>query len=217
MAKIIKCNNNHFYDADEFERCPYCFPEEMKLNENSGTVKTEMNNAFNPSPVSDTNKTTIPSNQSPVSDANKTTAPSNHQQNINEQIELDKTFIPGVVSNQENIDSHQKFIQRKIVGWIISFEMNPYGIDFRIYEGKNTIGRKPGNDITINEPSVSSNEHAIILTRADRIFISDKSSTNGTSINGQILFPDESKELKDGDEILFGKGKAKFLFRAAKK
>lgn len=202
MAKIIKCNNNHFYDADEFDRCPYCFPEEMKLNENSGTVKTEMNNAFN---------------QSPVSDANKTTAPSNHQQNINEQIELDKTFIPGVVSNQENIDSHQKFIQRKIVGWIISFEMNPYGIDFRIYEGKNTIGRKPGNDITINEPSVSSNEHAIILTRADRIFISDKSSTNGTSINGQILFPDESKELKDGDEILFGKGKAKFLFRAAKK
>ena len=199
MAKIVKCKNNHFYDADEYKQCPYCFPDTVKLDDSENPETTTINNPVPPKQEENANKTFIPQKKFNQG---------------NDEINLDKTFIPGIESDTGNIDSHEKFTQRKIVGWIISFDMNPYGLDFRIYEGRNTIGRKPGNDITINEVSVSS-EHAFILTRANRIFLSDKQSANGTTINGEIVFPDQSKELNDGDEIVFGKGNAKFIFRTA--
>ena len=125
-----------------------------------------------------------------------------------------KTYIP--VASGKEVEKEQEQKRRRIIGWIISYEMDPFGLDFRIYEGKNSIGRDHSNDITIIEDSVSS-KHALILYRNGKIFLRDEMSSNGTYINGEEILPDTPVKLKDGDVIVFGVGKAKFIFRTAQK
>jgi len=64
-----------------------------------------------------------------------------------------------------------------------------------------TIGRKPDNDITIDNLAVSG-RHAKILTIFNDSFIEDLDSTNGTFINGEKI---TKHALKHGDVITLGK------------
>lgn len=60
-----------------------------------------------------------------------------------------------------------------------------------------TIGRRPHNDIVIDDLAVSA-EHAVIVTVRNDSFLEDLNSTNGTQINGQ---PVKKHFLQDGDVI----------------
>ncbi len=60
-----------------------------------------------------------------------------------------------------------------------------------------TIGRKPNNDIVIDDLAISA-EHAVIVTSNDDSFLEDLNSTNGTQVNGQ---PVRKHFLRDGDVI----------------
>jgi hypothetical protein len=75
-----------------------------------------------------------------------------------------------------------------------------------------TIGRH-NSDINLLEQELDKNmpvvskQHAQLLWRADKLYITDLGSMNGTSINGQIISEQDRKkgkeyELKDGDRIL---------------
>ena len=70
-----------------------------------------------------------------------------------------------------------------------------------------TIGRKPYNDIQIDNLAISG-EHAVIVTVLDDSFLEDLNSTNGTSVNGQ---PIKKHFLQDGDVIELGKYKLKYF------
>ena len=63
-----------------------------------------------------------------------------------------------------------------------------------------TIGRKPDNDLSIEDHTVSSH-HAKILRVQSVYFIEDLKSTNGTSVNGN---PVERAQLHDADVITIG-------------
>ena len=70
-----------------------------------------------------------------------------------------------------------------------------------------TIGRKPQNDIQIENLAVSS-EHARIVTILNDSFLEDLGSTNGTLVNGN---PIKKHILQNNDLIEIGKYKLKFL------
>ncbi|MCX9154882.1 FHA domain-containing protein [Niveibacterium sp. 24ML] len=70
-----------------------------------------------------------------------------------------------------------------------------------------TIGRKPHNDIQIDNLAISG-EHASIATILQDAFLEDLNSTNGTYVNGQ---PVKKHALKDGDVVELGKYRLKFL------
>jgi predicted component of type VI protein secretion system len=72
---------------------------------------------------------------------------------------------------------------------------------------KTTIGRKPHNDIQIDNLSISG-EHAVVVTILDDSFLEDMNSTNGTLVNGQ---PVKKHFLKSGDVVELGKYKLKYL------
>lgn len=63
------------------------------------------------------------------------------------------------------------------------------------------IGRKPSNDIQIDNLAVSG-EHAAVTTILDDSFVEDLGSTNGTQVNHQ---PITRHVLQHGDEIEIGK------------
>lgn len=70
-----------------------------------------------------------------------------------------------------------------------------------------TIGRKPDNDIVIDNLAVSG-KHALIITILDDSFLEDLGSTNGTYVNGKLI---KKHALKDGDVIGIGKHELKYI------
>ena len=76
---------------------------------------------------------------------------------------------------------------------------------------RTTIGRKPHNDIQIDNLAVSG-EHAVIVTILNDSFLEDLGSTNGTVVNGN---PVKKHFLQNNDVIELGKYKLKFLGEAS--
>ena len=70
-----------------------------------------------------------------------------------------------------------------------------------------TIGRKPTNDIQIDNLAISG-EHAAVVTILNDSFLEDLNSTNGTLVNGQ---PVKKHFLKNNDVIELGKYKLKYV------
>ena len=75
---------------------------------------------------------------------------------------------------------------------------------------RTTIGRKPHNDIQIDNLAVSG-EHAVIVTILNDSFLEDLGSTNGTLVNGN---PVKKHFLQNNDVIELGKYKLKFIQEA---
>jgi pSer/pThr/pTyr-binding forkhead associated (FHA) protein len=75
------------------------------------------------------------------------------------------------------------------------------------------IGRKPHNDVQIDNLAVSG-EHAVIKSIQNDSFLEDLQSTNGTMVNGQSV---QKHFLQDGDVIEIGKYKLKYVREAGAK
>jgi pSer/pThr/pTyr-binding forkhead associated (FHA) protein len=73
-----------------------------------------------------------------------------------------------------------------------------------------SIGRKPHNDIQIDNLAISG-EHAVIVTLVNDSFLEDLDSTNGTYVNS---LPVKKHFLQDGDVIELGKYRLKYLSEA---
>ncbi len=76
-----------------------------------------------------------------------------------------------------------------------------------------TIGRKPTNDIQIENLAVSG-EHACIVTILADSFLEDLGSTNGTLVNGNQI---KKHILQNSDVIEIGKYKMKYVVEATAK
>lgn len=70
-----------------------------------------------------------------------------------------------------------------------------------------TIGRKPHNDIQIDNLAISG-EHAAIVTILNDSFLEDMNSTNGTLVNGQAI---KKHFLRNLDVVELGKYKLKYM------
>jgi predicted component of type VI protein secretion system len=82
--------------------------------------------------------------------------------------------------------------------------------EFTLTKERSTIGRKPHNDVQIDNLAVSG-EHAIIMTILKDSFLEDLGSTNGTLVNGQ---PVKKHFLQNNDIIEIGKYKLKYVNEA---
>lgn len=79
--------------------------------------------------------------------------------------------------------------------------------EFNLTKERTTLGRKPHNDIPIDNLAVSG-EHAAIITILNDSFIEDLNSTNGTLVNGK---PIKKHFLQHNDVIEIGKHKLKYF------
>lgn len=76
---------------------------------------------------------------------------------------------------------------------------------------RTTIGRKPHNDIQIDNLAISG-EHAVVITMRNDSFLEDLNSTNGTFVNGQSI---KKHFLQSGDTIELGKYSLKYVSEVA--
>jgi len=70
-----------------------------------------------------------------------------------------------------------------------------------------SIGRKHGNDIQLNDLTVSG-RHTLISPHAARVYVEDLGSTNGTLVNGSHV---KKTDLKHGDIVQIGHHQFTFL------
>jgi FHA domain len=79
--------------------------------------------------------------------------------------------------------------------------------EFTLSKERTLIGRKPHNDIQVDNLAVSG-EHAAIITILNDSFIEDLGSTNGTMVNGK---PIKKHFLQNNDVVEIGKHKLKYF------
>ncbi len=78
--------------------------------------------------------------------------------------------------------------------------------EFPLNKERTTIGRKPNNDIQLDDPTVSG-QHAVVLM-LQNAYIEDLNSTNGVILNGKKI---TRRQLQHGDIIRIGRHELKFM------
>lgn len=73
-----------------------------------------------------------------------------------------------------------------------------------------TIGRRPENDVVVDDPAVSE-IHSYIKRQDAALIIGDFDSTNGTKVNGAPLTPPAVHELIDEDVVTLGQCSFQFF------
>src|SRR5215208_2208327 len=79
--------------------------------------------------------------------------------------------------------------------------------EVQLTKDRTTLGRRPYNDIVIDNLAVSG-EHAVLQMVGTDVFIEDLNSTNGTYINGKAI---KKQLLTHNDTVEIGKYKIKYL------
>jgi len=99
---------------------------------------------------------------------------------------------------------------RKLVGLLLSYSINPSGALYPVYEGRNIYGRKVGGVTAIEGDGKISAKHLSILYRVvDKKFkFKDLESSLGTVVNGELL---DEGELHNNDVITLGDTKLLFV------
>lgn len=92
----------------------------------------------------------------------------------------------------------------RLVGWLVSFSLDPSGIDFPLREGRNLLGADPDCDVVIEGDPAISGTHAVVMYRRGELQIRDSDSTNGTHVNGQDIFGESGVRIESGDRIRVG-------------
>ncbi len=73
--------------------------------------------------------------------------------------------------------------------------------EVQLTKDRTTLGRRPYNDIVIDNLAVSG-EHAVMQMSGTDVFLEDLNSTNGTYVNGKAI---KKQQLQNADTIEIGK------------
>src|SRR5512139_172638 len=79
--------------------------------------------------------------------------------------------------------------------------------EVQLTKERTTLGRRPYNDVVIDNLAVSG-EHAALQMTGSEVTLEDLNSTNGTYVNGKAI---KKQALQNGDTIEVGKYKIKFV------
>jgi pSer/pThr/pTyr-binding forkhead associated (FHA) protein len=81
----------------------------------------------------------------------------------------------------------------------------------QLTKDRTTLGRRPYNDIVIDNLAVSG-EHAVLQMTGNEVYLEDLNSTNGTYVNGKAV---KKQLLQNNDTVEIGKYKIKYINEVA--
>lgn len=213
-----QCPNGHYYEGDQ---CPYC---RRANDEDAETVKTAQFIHYDPPIDGDPIWAAPPHTKGtgtydPTIDVNRYGGQNSPRNGGRTMFGYEDESVKGAggTTNGGTTDMNgprqgsprqQGRAARKMVGWLVSYTLNPAGVDYKLYEGRNIIGQDASCSITVPDPFVSAT-HAVLLFRADRYSLTDQQSSHGTYVNDEDIEL-EPRYLEDGDVIKIGKTVFKF-------
>ena len=201
MKGFTQCEKGHFFN-DNLSECPYC-PRGQAESDNE--AKTEF---IGGSDGGNSTETDVSTEKTQIFGGNQNDG-NDPTVKIND-LDTTKTIIGGTTTTAQ--PGSKPTSRRKLKGWLVTFDNEEFGMDYKIVEGRNIIGKKASCEITVQDGEVTGS-HALILCRKDKFILSDEMSTNGTLLNGDELTPRETYDLNDGDSIRVGS--TTLLFKTA--
>ncbi len=95
---------------------------------------------------------------------------------------------------------------KPVVGWVVVLSGELRGRDFRLVDGKNTMGTAADCDVVLTDPYLSS-KHAVIRHENGTFTLSDLDSTNGSFVNERRI---TRYDIIDNDKVRLGRTELKF-------
>lgn len=202
--KMIECPNGHYYNAAIHSSCPECA---------KGGVTTP------PVAAPSFPKTTDPSGGDPAFP--KTTAPSAVNVCVNPPVggQMGPTMpvnnlggaavpptpfgVPTTPGGGLAADSQLE----PVVGWLVCIDGPLRGVDFRIHDGYNYIGREEGDIHIHGDNQISRAKHAVISFYAKRqtFHVGPADGRNIIELNGEPVF--SPMQMKSFDVVTVGSTK----------
>ena len=204
MKGFVKCPNGHYY-KEGLTSCPYCNNERDIDN-----CTTTVPGVEHESDTQDSDNKTMFIRDKQSVGMREPKAPAI----INKpSIKQEKTVFGEEFEEETEtgalVTKHEYRGGRRLVGWLVTYSFNNLGVDFKLYEGRNVIGRDHDCNITIAEDMTVTGKHAILLFKNGKYKIKDELSTHGTIVN-DVDIEEETKEIFDGDIIKLGETVLKF-------
>lgn len=199
-GEFKQCPNGHYYQGAS---CPFCKGSASSTSAstiaqpNPGMNKTVPHNVSYPH--------TPPTEMTPGGGAGgymQTPSQNSHNATVFGEDVVMQGVTPGMGVNPASRYS------RKLVGWLVTYSNDPLGMDYKLFEGRNIIGRDMDCNVCVNDGKVSA-KHAVLLFRAGKYSITDSQSSHGTFVNDEDIELDP-KYLTDGDIIRVGSTTFKF-------
>lgn len=172
---VIKCANGHFYDGAKFPECPHC-------NQEGNTGKAALNEE----------KTMFLKEELTGS-----------------RPKAEKKLLEYAMGQNKKDERTVGFYRSQkggnpVAGWLVCINGTEWGRDFRIYAGKNKIGRALSMDIMLaDDLSVARENHCFLIFEPKKIqFILQKGQGDQVLVDGARL--EEILILKGDEEIQIG-------------
>ncbi len=177
---VVRCERGHFYDDTKYPNCPHC----------TGNL------AATPKRGISEQQTVFGANLSQPSPVQKIRV----EMGIPQSAQDEKTV--GVYREEKGFDP--------VVGWLVCVSGRETGRDYRLFAGRNTIGRAPKNQVVLaDDARVTRDEHcAIVFDPRKCCFYIVCDKGNLVMLNGEIVPESHSIAANDKLEI----GSSEFVF-----
>lgn len=222
-----KCPNGHQYDASIYgDQCPFCPSKKTKTAPSPSTPL--------PAGFTDGKETVIQANpvQSPKTPPiqeihevanegrtvirhkdDKVLTPNHHEEKIHE---IPLMYGPPIrefneghtVIKTKNATRPESSAMRRLVGLLVSYDSNPAGEVYKLYEGRNVIGRSAGANISFPTDNFMSSQHLVILYKDGTFEAIDLNSSNHSYLNGDMF---DETYLRMNDVLTIGNTKLIFF------
>ena len=248
MAKtvnVIRCENGHYYNSDNYECCPECAKGkepntkskkieivsdvQQKSSKESKTIslwKSIMGGSSNVSKVeTKTERKTMTEKKIEIEPEaekreeikaepkSKSVIENKIQKEISLEPEEDslETIIDNADVDQDDIKTISVYGNVSIAtGWLVVVEGPDLGVDYRIGDGKNRLGRNPNMDISIkSDKSISRDTHTVLMYDPEGLefYILPNEGKGTAYLNGKIILtPEKLKKcdlIKVGNTVLY--------------
>ena len=183
MAKVATCANGHNFDPDVYDACPYCPKNHTGENPTTAfnldsNMKTQLVDNFNTRMDRGSEKTQI-QNEAYQSPEKAVPVQGTGARDNNAFVHKGTVIVTP--------DDKSRTTNRRLAGFLVSYDVAQHGESFKVFDGKNLIGSDPVSEIVIsNDPGVSG-KHLTILFRGGVFRFKDEFSTNGTYVNGKMM------------------------------
>ena len=128
------------------------------------------------------------------------------KKDADEPVHDDGGYEPAEATVAIDLNAIQAQTFQPVVGWVVVLNGELRGRDFRLVDGKNTLGTAADCDVVLTDPYLSSH-HTVIRHENGEFTLVDLDSTNGTYVNERRC---SREDLIDNDKIRLGRTELKF-------
>lgn len=222
-----KCPNGHQYDVSIYgDQCPFCPSKKAKP---ASFTSTPLPSDFTDGKETVIQANSVQSQKTPstqelheVANEGRTVIRSKDEKSFTSNPHDPEIHEPSVmygspvrefnechtIIKTKNAVRSESSAMRRLVGLLVSYDANPAGEVYKLYEGRNVVGRSTGANISFPSDNFMSSQHLVILYKDGGFEAIDLNTSNHSYLNGNMF---DETYLRMNDVLTIGNTKLIFF------